>query len=99
VLHALSFGAFYMSAVVIVDAESPRELRASAQGAFGAFCFGVGGAIALSSAGAIERAGGGVPAVFAAGAVASTVAAAAATWLAARSARARVGPPQYTAGT
>jgi PPP family 3-phenylpropionic acid transporter len=73
-LHAVSFGAFYMAGVVLVDAESPRELRASAQGAFGALCFGVGGALGLSAAGGIERCGGGVPVVFGVAAGASALA-------------------------
>jgi PPP family 3-phenylpropionic acid transporter len=64
VLHALSFGAFYVSAVVLVDAESPPGLRASALGVFSSLCFGVEAAGSLSLAGVIERHAG-LPAVFA----------------------------------
>jgi PPP family 3-phenylpropionic acid transporter len=73
-LHALSFGAFYMSAVIVVDAESPPGLRASAQGVFGSLCFGVAAAAGLSVAGFIERRAS-FQAVFAVAAVASVVAA------------------------
>jgi PPP family 3-phenylpropionic acid transporter len=57
-LHALSFGAFYMASVIIVDRETPPELRASAQGAFGSLTFGVGAAAGLSIAGILEPLGG-----------------------------------------
>lgn len=73
-LHALSFGAFYMSAVILVDADSPPGLRASAQGLFGSLCFGVAAAAGLSVAGFVERRAG-FPAVFAVAACASVVAA------------------------
>jgi PPP family 3-phenylpropionic acid transporter len=72
-LHALSFGAFYMSAVILVDAESPPGLRASAQGVFASLCFGVAAAAGLSLAGLVERRAG-VPAVFGVAAAASGVA-------------------------
>jgi PPP family 3-phenylpropionic acid transporter len=54
-LHAFGFGAFYLSAVAIVDAESPPQVRASAQGVFAAWTFGVAGAIGLSLAGIVLR--------------------------------------------
>jgi PPP family 3-phenylpropionic acid transporter len=72
-LHALSFGAFYMSAVILVDVESPPGLRASAQGIFASLCFGVAAAIGLSVAGLVERHGG-IPTVFAVAAAASLLA-------------------------
>ncbi|HEY8091755.1 MAG TPA: MFS transporter [Polyangiaceae bacterium] len=72
-LHALSFGAFYMSAVILVDVESPPGLRASAQGIFASLCFGVAAAVGLSVAGLVERHGG-IPAVFSVAAVASLLA-------------------------
>jgi PPP family 3-phenylpropionic acid transporter len=72
-LHALSFGAFYVASIQIVDAESPPDLRASAQGAFGALCFGVSAAAGLSLAGLVERAAG-ARAPFAVAAAASVLA-------------------------
>jgi PPP family 3-phenylpropionic acid transporter len=72
-LHAFGFGAFYLSAVALVDEETPPSLRASGQGIFGAACFGVAGALALSLAGfVLERAG--MQAVFGAGAIGSVIA-------------------------
>jgi PPP family 3-phenylpropionic acid transporter len=63
VLHAPSFGAFYMASVLIMDRETPPSLRASGQGIFGSFSFGIAAALGLSLAGIIERRGG-MPAVF-----------------------------------
>jgi PPP family 3-phenylpropionic acid transporter len=72
--HALGFGAFYLSAVALVDEESPLEVRASAQGIFNAVCFGIGAAASLSWAGFIEPFVG-LRGVFAIGSVASAFAA------------------------
>lgn len=76
-LHALSFGAFYMASVILVDAESPPHLRASAQGLFNTLCFGVAAALGLSVAGLVESRGGprAVFGVAAAAAVLATLAA------------------------
>ncbi len=78
-MHALSFGAFYLASVLLLDAETPPQLRASAQGLFNALCFGVAAAIGVSLAGLVESWAGPRP-VFAVAAVA----AAAATLLALR---------------
>ncbi|MGD0527318.1 MAG: MFS transporter [Polyangiaceae bacterium] len=53
-LHAFGFGAFYVAGVILVDAESPPGLRASAQGIFASLCFGVAPALGLSFAGLVE---------------------------------------------
>ena len=74
VLHALSFGAFYVASVTLMDRETPPSLRASGQGIFGSFAFGVAAAIALSFAGLVEGRAG-IPAVFALAAGASLAAA------------------------
>src|SRR5207244_2941960 len=37
--HALTFGAYYMAAVGMVDAESPPEVRVSAQGIYNTVAF------------------------------------------------------------
>jgi PPP family 3-phenylpropionic acid transporter len=58
VAHAASFGAFYMAAVILVDRETPPSLRASGQGLFGSFSFGVAAAMGLSLAGLVERCAG-----------------------------------------
>ena len=79
-LHALSFGAFFVASVTLMDREAPPSLRASAQGLFGSFAFGVAAAIGLSVAGLIERHGG-LRAVFALASVASLVAALCASFL------------------
>jgi PPP family 3-phenylpropionic acid transporter len=79
-LHALSFGGFYMSAVLLVDAESPPGLRSSAQGVFGSLCFGVAAAVGLSLAGFVERRAG-FRAVFGVAAAASVLATLAASAL------------------
>ena len=62
-LHALSFGAFYVASVILMDRETPLALRASGQGIFGSFSFGIAAAAGLSVAGLIERHGG-ISAVF-----------------------------------
>jgi PPP family 3-phenylpropionic acid transporter len=72
-LHALGFGAFYMSSVILVDAESPPGLRASAQGVFASLCFGVAAAAGLALAGVIQRHAG-MQAVFGLAAGASLLA-------------------------
>lgn len=73
-LHALTFGAFYLAAVAIVDEECPPAQRTLGQGMFAAWAFGIAAAIALAIGGAVERAAG-MPGVFRVGAAASTVAA------------------------
>lgn len=70
--HAFTFGAFLLSAVALVDEDAPSEIRASAQGVFGAFTFGIAAAAALSLAGVLE-AHGGLPRVFGIAAGASAV--------------------------
>jgi len=72
-LHALGFGAFYFSSVLIVNEEAPPQLRASGQGLFNAICFGVCASLALSIAGIVERHGG-MRAVFAVAGAASLLA-------------------------
>jgi PPP family 3-phenylpropionic acid transporter len=72
-LHALSFGAFYLSAVLILDDESPPAMRASAQGIFGSLGFGVAAAAGVSLAGVVERAAG-LRTVFAVASGASAIA-------------------------
>jgi PPP family 3-phenylpropionic acid transporter len=57
-LHALTFGAFYLAGVALVDEESPPEVRASAQGIFGAITWGLASALALTLAGWLQREGG-----------------------------------------
>ena len=44
--------------VILMDRETPPSLRASGQGLFGSFTFGVAAAIGVSIAGLIERRGG-----------------------------------------
>jgi PPP family 3-phenylpropionic acid transporter len=73
-LHAFSYGAWYLAGVALVERESPREVRASAQGIFGAFSSGLATTVALAIAGWMESHGG-MRAVFSAGAVAAVVAA------------------------
>jgi PPP family 3-phenylpropionic acid transporter len=72
-LNALTFGAFFLAAVVIVDQESPESVRASAQGLFGAFIWGLTRGLALMVAGTIWGRFG-MPLVFAAAALSSGVA-------------------------
>ena len=74
-LHAFTFGAFYLAGVELVDAESPPEVRASAQGVFSAFTWGVAATASLSLAGSLERHGG-TSAVFMVGAAEASVASA-----------------------
>jgi MFS transporter, PPP family, 3-phenylpropionic acid transporter len=57
ILHALSFGAFYVASVTLVNEESPAPLRATGQGIFRAFTFGIAPAVAVFLAGRVERAG------------------------------------------
>jgi PPP family 3-phenylpropionic acid transporter len=57
-LHAFTFGAFYVAGVALVDRESPPEVRASAQGIFGAFTWGLASAVSLAIAGTLESRGG-----------------------------------------
>ncbi len=57
-LHALTFGAFYLSAVSLVEREAPPTVRASAQGLFTACTFGVAAAAGLALAAPLQRAGG-----------------------------------------
>jgi hypothetical protein len=78
-LHAFTFGAFYLAAVALVDDESPSELRASAQGIFSALTWGFASSVGLAISGVVSRHGG-MPAVFATACVfslASTIVAAA----------------------
>jgi MFS family permease len=55
VMHALGFGAFYLASIAIVDEEAPAKVRASAQGVFSAFVFGIAAALGLSLAGVVTR--------------------------------------------
>jgi len=80
VLHSFSFGAYYMSAVMLMDRETPPALRASGQGLFGSFSFAVCASIAVSLAGVIEPHRG-MRAVFGLAAAASAVAAVGAAFL------------------
>ena len=73
-LHALSFGAFYVASVTLMDRETPPSLRASGQGIFGSLSFGVAAATGLSVAGLLQRHGG-IPAIFSLAAGASLLAA------------------------
>ena len=52
-LHAVSFGAFYLAGVALVDEEAPEAVRASAQGLFSSWCWGVSAALSLALAGAL----------------------------------------------
>jgi len=72
-LHAFTFGAFILASVAIVDDDAPKEVRASAQGVFGAFTFGIAAAPALSLAGILSR-GGDLRGVFGLAALASALA-------------------------
>jgi PPP family 3-phenylpropionic acid transporter len=55
-LHGISFGFFYPASIAFVAERTPPHLRQSAQGAFFAAVFGVGGALGLILAGnAVER--------------------------------------------
>jgi len=72
-LHSLSFGAFYMSAVILMDRETPPSLRATGQGIFNSLTFGVAAALSLSVAGLVER-WGGMKGVFGLGGAAAALA-------------------------
>ncbi len=72
VMHALSFGAFYLAAVALVDEESPPEVRASAQGIFAAVGWGLASSAGLALAGWLLRHGG-LPRVFQVASVFSVV--------------------------
>jgi PPP family 3-phenylpropionic acid transporter len=82
-LHAFGFGAFYLSSVLLMDQETPPSLRASGQGIFGSFAFGIAAAFGLSIAGLIERRAG-MQTVFAFAAGASFLATLCASLLRAR---------------
>lgn len=72
--HALTFGAFYLASIEMVEREAPPTVRASAQGIFTTSSFGVAAAIALAvSSPLVER--GGLPLVFDVSAVCALVAA------------------------
>jgi PPP family 3-phenylpropionic acid transporter len=51
-LHGMTFGAFYVSAIAFVAHRVPPHLRASGQGLFAAVTFGLGGLVGYTSAGA-----------------------------------------------
>ncbi len=70
VLHAATFGAFYLASVAFVNDESPSHARASAQGIFQAATWGIGVSLCLGLA-AFVQAHAGLRTVFALGAVAS----------------------------
>jgi PPP family 3-phenylpropionic acid transporter len=72
VMHALGFGAFYLASIAIVDEEAPAGIRASAQGVFSAFVFGIAAAMGLSLAGVVTRHVG-IRGVFAVASVASVL--------------------------
>jgi PPP family 3-phenylpropionic acid transporter len=59
VLHALTFGAFYLAAVTWVAERTPGSLRASGQALFVACTFGVGGLIGYVGSGRVYDALGG----------------------------------------
>jgi PPP family 3-phenylpropionic acid transporter len=80
VFHSLSFGAFYMAAVMLMDRETPPALRASGQGIFGSFSFGVCAALAMWIAGLVEPRAG-MQGVFALASITSLVAALGASFL------------------
>jgi PPP family 3-phenylpropionic acid transporter len=73
-LHALTFGAYYVASVAIVDEESASSTRTTGQGIVGAWSYGVAAALALSFSGFVERHYG-LSVVFRIGAIASTIAA------------------------
>ena len=57
-LHSLSFGAFYVASVVLVNEESSASAHTTAQGVFRAFTFGLAPAVAVFLAGRVEGSGG-----------------------------------------
>jgi PPP family 3-phenylpropionic acid transporter len=73
-LHALTFGAFYLASVAIVDDECDPSARATAQGTWAAWSFGVAASMGLAIAGVVERASG-TSGVFRVAAIASLLAA------------------------
>lgn len=75
VLHALSFGAFYVAAVGLVEKEARGTVRASAQGIFTTVTFGVATGLSLLLAAALVNRGG-IKLVFDVSAVAALFAAA-----------------------
>ena len=79
-LHAFTFGAFYLAAVALVDEESPREVRTSAQGIFGALTWGLASSAGLAVAGWLQRHGG-MPRVFEVGSGCCLLAMAIALWM------------------
>lgn len=85
-LHAFTFGAFYLAGVALVDEESPPEVRASAQGIFGAVTWGLASSAGLAVAGLLQRHGG-LPRVFMAAACLCALAALIALQLGARAQR------------
>jgi PPP family 3-phenylpropionic acid transporter len=56
--HALTFGAFYLAAIELVEREAPAEVRASAQGLFTTVTFGIAAALGLVIAAPLQRVGG-----------------------------------------
>jgi MFS transporter, PPP family, 3-phenylpropionic acid transporter len=96
-LHALSFGAFYVASVTLMDRETPPSLRASGQGIFGSLAFGVAAATGLSVAGLMQRHGG-IPAIFSLAAGASLLAALGASLLRALDPAARHGGAGHGGG-
>lgn len=73
-VHALTFGAFYLASIEMVERESPPSVRASAQGIFTTISFGVAAAIALVVSAPLVRRGG-LPLVFDVSAACAVVAA------------------------
>ncbi|MDP3276765.1 MAG: MFS transporter [Deltaproteobacteria bacterium] len=56
--HAFTFGAFYLASIDLIEAETPRTVRASAQGIFTMSTFGVAAALGLAVAAPLQRTGG-----------------------------------------
>jgi PPP family 3-phenylpropionic acid transporter len=81
ILHAASFGAFYVGSVKLVDDECPPSLRVVSQGIYRAVAFGLAPAASLFLAGCIEGPYG-LRGVFAVGAAAAAIATAVASRLA-----------------
>jgi PPP family 3-phenylpropionic acid transporter len=80
VFHGLTYGAFYASAVALVDAEAPRDVRASAQGIFSMVTWGLASSAAIAFAGALQRIAG-MSLVFSVATGASVLAAVLSWWL------------------
>jgi MFS transporter, PPP family, 3-phenylpropionic acid transporter len=51
-LHAMTFGAFYVASIAFLARRIPPHLRASGQGLFAALTFGLGGLVGYATAGA-----------------------------------------------